>query len=207
MSLNGKVAESKVDEFTFVTRTVQENAPAFGTLVKVRLRPGVDSPIAIGAIYDINIRADSYLRTLALADNGAIKEAELRAYRESTLEIVGSAVCLGIKLDDQTFTYEKPSRPPSLLEEVISCSEDEVRRFTADPQFIRRLLNWLAAPVVQDDLIFAIVREARALQPDPEAFVQNCALELAQRLQDDFLRLDALLRRFSNYLYWSKKSL
>jgi hypothetical protein len=86
-----------------------------------------------------------------------------------------------------------PAQPPITLDEVVSCTREDVQRFTQRLDFFRLVLDARDAPC--DELLAASVRLAANTHDDPDTFMRACGRELARLLATDGARLDGVLRR------------
>jgi hypothetical protein len=152
---------------------------------------------AVGLIYKVEIKDDQLINELVLGE--AVPDMILRDQRENRMipvEIkiinVGFMVRQGAQLD---MFRSLPPRPPMSLSDVEQCSPDEIRLFTASPDFFRLLLN--ASEVPSDDLVAAGIRYAawKAYGDDKTehyAFHVRCGKQLARDVTD-LKRLSHLL--------------
>jgi len=151
----------------------------------------------LGLIYKVEIKDDQLINELVLGE--AVPDMILRDQRENRMipvEIkivnVGFMVKHGAEI---TMFRSLPPRPPMSLSDVEQCTEEEIRLFTATPDFFRLLLN--ASEVPADDLVAAGIRYAawRAYSTDATeryAFHVRCGKQLARDVTD-LKRLSHLL--------------
>jgi hypothetical protein len=87
-----------------------------------------------------------------------------------------------------------PPVPPRIHDFVYLCRPDEAVTFTDQLDFLALILEQ-APPAPVDELIAAVLRQAAAHRPDPDAFLVRAGRELARLLAPDPVRLQLLLRR------------
>ena len=104
--------------------------------------------------------------------------------------------CIGwseIEANKYSIYQSLPPQPPRLHSFVLRCDAADIRRFTKEHDWIRLLLN--GATENADELIIAVARNAiRAHNSDIEYSIA-LGKTLALLLQDDYLRLRAILGR------------
>ena len=104
--------------------------------------------------------------------------------------------CIGwseIEANEYSIYQSLPPQPPRLHSFVLRCDEADVRRFTEKHDWIRLLLS--GATENADELIIAVARNTiRAHNSDIE-YPIALGKTLALLLQDDYLRLRAILGR------------
>lgn len=147
---------------------------------------------AVGLIYKVEIKDDQLISELVLGE--AVPDMILRDQRENRMIPVEVKVLnIGFMVGSEMF-HTMPPRPPMSLSDVELCEDDEIRRFTASPEFFRLVLN--AAEVPSDDLAAAAVRFAawRAYPDSNERynFHVRCGQQLARDISD-LKRLSHLL--------------
>ena len=86
-----------------------------------------------------------------------------------------------------------PPQPPRLHSFVLRCDDADVRRFTQKHDWIRLLLN--GATENADELIIAVSRHAIKAHNSDVNYSIALGKTLALLLQDDYLRLRAILGR------------
>jgi hypothetical protein len=169
------------------TRVLQTAVPLFGAFVKAHLDDGYD---AIGLVYDVLIADDPLVRQLVTAGRPEYI-ADQRANRQVPIEI--SVLVVGHARDGKMYQY-LPAQPPIALDEIVTCSRDEIVKFTNDFTYFRTVLNAKDAPA--DELLAASLRlaaEARGSQG--RDFLVRAGRELSRLLAFDAVRLEGLLRR------------
>lgn len=105
------------------------------------------------------------------------------------------ALVIGAEVDGRV-VRAVPARPATVHGFVYVCSNDDVRRFTADLGFLPLLM---AAPPLSpiEELLGAFLRNAAAARPEPEqrGFLVQAGKELAVLLRGDVRRLSVILER------------
>jgi hypothetical protein len=179
---------SSTGEFSIGTRLLQADTPRFGSFVKA---PSTDGCDVIGLIYDVLIEDDAFVRQLIGAD---VKDEYIRDQRENRqVPAVVSVLVVGHCRDGRMLPY-LPSQPPAALDELVTCTDDEIVRFTEDFTFFRTVLNAIDAR--PDELLAASLRHAaEARAGDGREFLVRAGRELARLLAFDAVRLEGLLRR------------
>ena len=127
----GRVLRSSTAELTIGTKTLAADVPRFGGFVKVLAPDGCD---IIGLIYDVVIEDDLFARQLIGADVGDEYIADHRQNRQVPIEI--SVLVVGHNRDGQLHQY-LPAQPPIALDQIVTCSGNEVVRFTDDFTYFR----------------------------------------------------------------------
>lgn len=184
----GRVLRSSTASFTIGTKTLVTDVPRFGGFVKAAAPDGC---AVIGLIYDVAIEDDLFARQLIGADVGAEYIADQRTNRQVPIEI--SVLVVGHVCDDQVHAY-LPPQPPISLDEIVTCLDAEVIRFTEDFTYFRTVLNAKDAPA--DELLAASLRlAADARGSQGRDFLVKAGRELSRLLAFDAVRLEGLLRR------------
>ncbi len=184
----GRVLHSSTASFTIGTKTLAAEVPRFGGFVKARVSDACD---VIGLIYDVMLEDDLFARQLIGAEVGAEYIADQRRNRQMPIEV--SVLVVGFAEDGRMHQY-LPPQPPVTLDEIVTCSRDEVVKFTNDFTYFRTVLNAKDAPA--DELLAASLRlaaEARGSQG--RDFLVRAGRELSRLLAFDAVRLEGLLRR------------
>ena len=184
----GRVMRSSTGEFTIGTRLLQADVPRFGSFVKA---PSTDGCDVIGLIYDVLIEDDPFVRQLIGAD---VQDEYIRDQRENRqVPATVSVLVVGHCRDGRMYPY-LPSQPPAALDTLVTCTHDEIIRFTDDFTYFRTALNALDAR--PDELLAASLRHAaEARQDGGREFLVHAGRELARLLAFDAVRLEGLLRR------------
>ena len=186
--LVGRVLRSSTASFTIGTKTLAADVPRFGGFVKVAAPDGCD---IIGLIYDVVIDDDLFARQLIGADVGEEYIADQRQNRQVPIEI--SVLVVGHINNGQMYQY-LPPQPPISLDQIVTCSNEEVIRFTNDFTYFRTVLD--AQEARSDELLAASLRTAaEARGSSGRDFLVQAGRELSRLLAFDAVRLEGLLRR------------
>jgi len=106
---------------------------------------------------------------------------------------VVSVLVVGHCRDGRMLPY-LPSQPPAALDTLVTCTDEEIVRFTEDFAYFRTVLNAIDAR--PDELLAASLRHAaEARVGDGREFLVRAGRELARLLAFDAVRLEGLLRR------------
>ncbi|HEY4688836.1 MAG TPA: hypothetical protein VIK33_05965 [Anaerolineae bacterium] len=184
----GRVMRSSTGEFTIGTRLTQPDVPHFGSFVRA---PSTDGCDVIGVIYDVLIEDDPFVRQMISAD---VKDEYIRDHRENRqVPATVSVLVVGHSRDGQMYPY-LPPQPPASLDTLLTCTDEEVIRFTEDFTYFRTVLN--AVNARPDELLAASLRHAtEARAGGGREFLVRAGRELARLLAFDAVRLEGLLRR------------
>jgi hypothetical protein len=184
----GRVLRSSTASFTIGTKTLAAEVPRFGGFVKVPAPDGCD---VIGLIYDVVMDDDLFARQLIGADVSEEYIADQRQNRQVPIEI--SVLVVGHVRDGRMYQY-LPAQPPIALDQIMTCSSDELIRFTEELTYFRTVLN--AKDVPADELLAASLRSAAAARGSAgRDFLIRAGRELSRLLAFDAVRLEGLLRR------------
>ena len=187
----GRVTRCSTRGFVGAIRTLNPEAPVFGSLCKAEAQQGASH--VIGAVYDISISDDSFARLMAsLPDSGAEHVTDQSVNRQVPIEI--SALAIGYA-DMAGFHYSLPPQPPLSMAPIIPLSDDEVVQFTDDLSFIQPILS--AQELAVDDLLTSTLRIATLLRPevDRATYQRRAGEACARMLGDDIPRLENLLQQ------------
>jgi hypothetical protein len=184
----GRVLRSSTAGFAIGCRVLREDVPEFGAFVKV----AQGNAQIMGLIYDVQFVDDPLVRQIISADS---MPAELRldqSQRLAPIEI--SVLVVGFVRDGQVYQH-LPPQPPATLDQIVTCTPDEVIAFTREFTFLRTILDARDAPA--DELVAASLRIAAAARPEAErrSFLLDAGRELARLLSAEPVRLEGILRR------------
>lgn len=191
MKVNGRVLRANTQIFVFGTRVPKEDVPVFGAFVKTRIQ--LRNATVFGLIYNIEVQDDGMTKMLSVADEVTPEDIEWQRNRRVPVE--ASVLAVGYEDEGGPIRHALPAQPPVTLDEVISCTKDDVARFTQKLDFFRLVLESRDAP--REELLAASVRLAAATHPDSDFFTRQCGRELARLLANDGARLDGMLRRLA----------
>lgn len=187
----GRVTRCSTRGFVGAIRALNPEAPVFGSLCKAEAQMGASQ--VIGAVYDISISDDSFVRLMAsLPEAGAEHITDQSTNRQVPIEI--SALAIGYADEDQ-FHYSLPPQPPLSMAPIIPLSDEEVIRFTDDLSFIQLILS--AQELAVDDLLTSTLRIATRLRPegDRATFQRRAGEACARTLGGDIPRLENILQQ------------
>lgn len=196
MNVNGRVLRANTCAFVFGTRVPKEDVPVFGAFVKTHIQR--NQAAIFGLIYDIAVYDDDMTRMLSVADDAVVRPEEIEWQRSRRVPVEVSVLCVGYRdgvPPGQPIRQTLPPQPPITLDQVVSCSREEVAQFTQRLDFFRLVLE--AHDVPCDELLAASIQLAAQAHDDPRSFVRRCGRELARLLANDGARLDGLLRRLA----------
>lgn len=187
----GRVLRSSTAGFSIGCRAplgVKEDVPQFGAFVKV----AQGNYEIIGLIYDVQFVDDPLVRQIISADSLPPELRLDQSQRLAPIEI--SVLVVGFAREGQVYQH-LPPQPPATLDEIMTCTPDEVTAFTRQFTFLRTILNAQDAPA--DELVAACLRLASASRPELErrTFLLDAGRELARLLSSDPVRLEGILRR------------
>ncbi len=183
----GRVMRSSTSEFTIGTRLLQVEVPRFGVFVKAAAPGNYE---VIGLIYDVLIEDDAFVRQLVTAD----REEIIRDQRENRqVPAVVSVLVVGHIQDGKMYQF-LPPQPPIALDQIATCSKDEVISFTNDFTYFRTVLD--AKEARSDELLAASLRTSAEVRGSSgRDFLVRAGRELSRLLAFDAVRLEGLLRR------------
>lgn len=187
----GEVVEATTTEFVAQCYELY-TAPALGSLV----RCGEDGAI-YGIVHEIATRSiDSGRRPIARGrdedDADAIYQANPQLSRLLSTEF--RALSVGHVEGGALRRWLAPL-PPRIHSFVYACSDDALREFSAELDFVSILLS---APIIAaDDVLAAFLKMAGEAHPDPGAFLVNAGRRLTPLLGGQMQRLDGILRRIA----------
>jgi hypothetical protein len=186
----GRVTRSSIRGFVGGIRLTQPDIPAFGALCSAPAQQG--GIHVVGLIYDINIEDDDLARQLAVAP-APPPAVRADSIHNRPIPIELSALSLGYEAGG-VFHQTLPPQPPVTLAEIRPLGDDDLRRFTAQLDFIPLLLASPQLPV--DDLLAAVLRRAAQARPASERreFLHGAAARCARWMTSDLTRLENLLR-------------
>lgn len=187
----GEIIES--NSTSFVAGTYQLlDAPPFGALVRA---DGYDSCAAYALVYDIHTATQELGGRAVVRGREGMYNADIYAENpdlETVLQTEFRALIVGF-CDGPTIRHYLPPLPPPVHYSVHVCDADEVRRFTAQPDFVPTILA--ARDLPADELLAATLRRAADAQPNRSAFTIQAGRQLALLLRDDHPRLLTILQR------------
>lgn len=197
----GNVLRADIRSFVVASRIPEPEVPTFGTFVRAPIQQGKSQ--LIGLVYDIRLQDDAFLRDLAatVVEGDPNYEEVIRDQREVRavpVEISVVAIAYG---DDSGYHYGLPPQPPMILHRIHVCTPAEVRAITAQPDFLRPLLENRDVPA--DELITRALLRAAPLHgstgtTDYQDYLLTTGRYLARRLGREPLRLETILQRLQS---------
>ncbi len=191
----GNVLRADIRGFVVASRLPEPDVPTFGTFVRAPIQQGRAD--LIGLVYNITLQDDPFLKNLAVTvaeDNPRYTEIIRDQQENRAIPVEIAVVAVGYR-DATGYHYGLPPQPPMILHRITVCSKDEVRDFTAAPDFLRTLLDNRDVPA--DELIPTALQRAARLRPEALRvdFLLDAGRYLAHALGRDPVRLERILRR------------
>lgn len=189
----GRVMRANTAGFAVGVRVLQPELPTFGSLVRARAGGGV---AIFGLVYDVAIEDDLFVRQLIASPRMDTPQAEViiadqRQNRQVPAEV--SVLSLAYRQGDG-INYSLPPQPPTILDTVDLCGDDEVKAFTDGFDYFRLVLS-ASGGLPADELLAASLREgARVRGLGGRDFLVRAGRELIRLLANDPVRLDGILR-------------
>ncbi len=187
----GEVVEATSTEFVAQCYELY-TAPALGSLVRCG-----DGDAIYGIVHEIGTRSiDTGRRPIARGQNeddeDAIYQSNPQLSRLLSTEF--RALSVG-HTEDGTLRRWLAPLPPRIHSFVYACSEDALREFSSELDFLSILLS---APIVAaDDVLASFLKTASGAHPDPDTFLVNAGRRLTPLLGGQMQRLDGILRRIA----------
>ena len=184
----GKVISASNARFAVGCRLLRSQVPTFGALVKVEAEDRVK---ILGLIRDVQLLDDPLIRQVAVM---AEERPEVIADQyQRLLPIEVHVQVVGHRCGNQ-WCHWLPPQPPMSLEQVVTCTDEELRDFTQRFDYFRLVMD--SRDPFADELLAANLRNAaKARDAAGHGFLVDAGRELARLLAMDLPRLDALLRR------------
>ncbi|MEW5957148.1 MAG: hypothetical protein AB1801_05470 [Chloroflexota bacterium] len=186
----GWVLRASTVEFAVGCRVLEPHVPQFGDLVKVSLQ---DHTHIFGLIYDVQVQDDLAVRQLILA--GEMEPEAILDQRENRLVPIEISVLIVGHQRGEAIIQGLPPQPPLSLDLLVMGSDQDIRAFSRQLDYLRLVLN--ASHLPADELLIANLLRTAAVQPleSRRPFLVNAGRELARLLGYDLVRLDGILRR------------
>ena len=182
----GEVVESSTAEFVAESRVIH-CAPPFGSFVRV------PSDVTIfGLVFNVVTRSIEPNRRPSAY---GMTEEELRYEQPQIFELLRTefhAFTVGYS-DESKVKQILPPSPPPIHSFVYLCSDEEIRDFTSNYDFLRTLVGNSKTP--PDELIIAAVRNTLRVRGEDGRYVVQVGKELSKLIRDDYDRLSSMLRR------------
>jgi len=167
-----------------------QSLPPFGSLISIPLNNGLT---AYGLVTDIHIDDDGLVRQLALSSSVPAEVIEdNRVNRNVPVEL--SVLFIG-HAQEGRISHLLPPQPPLSLDNMFSCSEEEIRQFTSANR-----LGYFRHILAADDLPTADLLAAHLLQSGSAhlngkntTWLRSAVQEIVILLRDDHAVLSAVL--------------
>lgn len=186
----GRLLRSTTNDCVIGCRAGELNLPVFGGMVRIPLADGTQ---IYGLIYNIQIADDGLIRQLITSDN-VPPDVLLDNRNNRNVPVEISVIYIGYQ-QNGIISHLLPPRPPLSLDEIFTCTAQEVAAFTGSGRFgyLRHILRREDVP--QDELLAAHLQQAGQIhlihgQP---AWVEAATRELVTLLRDDYDRLMSVL--------------
>lgn len=183
-------------------RVTQIDTPAFGGLVRIPLADGSQT---YGLIHDIHIDDDGLVRQLVTA--GEIDEGIILDNRQNRNVPVEIGVLFVGSEREGRVSHMLPPRPPLTLDQIFTCGDADLVRFTGAGRFgyFRHVLH--AAELPTGELLAAHLEQAQAAQAaagNPD-WARAATQELITLLRDDYAALMSVLGALSDSAIFSQE--
>jgi hypothetical protein len=186
----GRVTRCSTRGFVGAVRLPEPEWPVFGTFCRAEAQQGHSQ--VIGLIYDLSIEDDELARQLAATESlGPEQLADSQVNRQVPVEY--RALAVGYRTGER-FVQSLPPQPPLTLAPIHRLSDADVRKFTAQLEFLKLVVAVQEIPV--DDLLAAALQTAAAARPEGErrTYLVEAAAECARLVGRDLTRLESLVR-------------
>ena len=186
----GRVTRCSTRGFVGAVRLPEPEWPVFGTFCRAEAQQGHSQ--VIGLIYDLSIEDDELARQLAATESLSPEQlADSQVNRQVPVEY--RALAVGYRTGER-FVQSLPPQPPLTLALIHRLSDADVRKFTAQLEFLKLVIAVQEIPV--DDLLAAALQTAAAARPEGErrAYLVEAAAECARLVGRDLTRLESLVR-------------
>lgn len=186
----GRLLRSTTSGCVIGCRASELNLPVFGGMVRIPLADGTQ---IYGLIHNIQIDDDGLIRQLITSDN-VPPDVLLDNRNNRNVPVEIGVIFIGYA-ENGSINHLLPPRPPLSLDEIFTCTAQEVIAFTGSGRFgyLRHILR--AEDLPQAELLAAHIRQAgmfHRAQGDP-GWVQSITRELVTLLRDDYDRLMSVL--------------
>jgi hypothetical protein len=183
-------------------RVTQIDTPAFGGLVRIPLADGSQT---YGLIHDIHIDDDGLVRQLVTA--GEIDEGIILDNRQNRNVPVEIGVLFVGSEREGRVSHMLPPRPPLTLDQIFTCGDADLVRFTGAGRFgyFRHVLRATELPT--GELLAAHLEQAQAAQAaagNPD-WARAATQELITLLRDDYAALMSVLGALSDSAIFSQE--
>jgi hypothetical protein len=164
--------------------------PAFGSLVSIPLS---NELIAYGLVMDIHIDDDGLVRQLAVS--GSVPDEVIEDNRINRNVPVELSVLFIGHAQKEKISHLLPPQPPLSLDNIYSCSDEEIRKFTSAGR-----LGYFRHILAAEDVSTADQLAAHLLQAGNahvgggnDTWLRSAVREIITLLRDDHAVLSAVL--------------
>jgi hypothetical protein len=193
----GRLLRSNTSGCVIGCRIAQDNAPAFGQMVRIPLADGMQ---VYGLVNEIHIDDDGLVRQLVTASD--ISDEVLEDNRQNRNMPVEMSVAFVGWQQGIIIQQTRVPTPPLSLNEIFLCSEQEVLDFVSHGKFgyFRALLRNEEIPA--SDLITAHLRQVldAEVKLSSSSRVEDSLREVIALLRDDYPQLMDVLSAVSEIL-------
>jgi hypothetical protein len=182
----GRLLRSTTSDCVMGCRASELNLPAFGGMVRIPLAEGTQ---IFGLIHNIQIEDDGLIRQLITSDN-VPPDVLLDNRNNRNVPVEIGVIFIGYQ-QDGVISHLLPPRPPLSLDEIFTCTPQEVVAFTGNGRFgyLRHILRREDLP--QAELLAAHIQQTGQihLTHGRPGWVEAVTRELVTLLRDDYDRL------------------
>lgn len=178
----GRVLRASTAGFAVGSRVNQLDAPAFGCLVIAE--PIGNRESIFGLIYDMHINDDQLIQRLVMTEDPRPEIIEdQRQNRLLPLEM--SILTVGY-LSNGEVRQGLPPRPPLNLDPVRLCSDDEIRAFTSELNYLRLIQNNSSTNIPADQLLQAHILDVFARRGNDRTWAMSAVREVIELLRGNY---------------------
>ncbi len=185
----GRLLRANATGFVLGCRVSETDEVSFGSLVRVDTR---DCQLAVfGLIHDISVADDLMVRQLAISA-GMTEEQRQDQLQRRQVPIEMSVLAAGYR-EHGIIHRRIPPRPPLSLDQVVLCSNEEIRAFTEKLGHFRLILHHRMSDIPVEQLLVAHIAQAYVARGYDHEWALAAAEELIAQLRDDHGRLLPIL--------------
>ncbi len=178
----GRVLRASTAGFAVGSRVNQLEAPAFGCLVIAE--PIGNRESIFGLIYDMHINDDQLIQRLVMTEDPRPEIIEdQRQNRLLPLEM--SILTVGY-LSGGEVRQGLPPRPPLNLDPVRLCTDDEIKTFTSELNYLRLIQNNASTRIPADQLLQAHILDVFARRGNDKPWAMTAVREVIELLRGNY---------------------
>lgn len=178
----GRVLRASTAGFAVGSRVNQLEAPAFGCLVIAE--PIGNRESIFGLIYDMHINDDQLIQRLVMTEDPRPEIIEdQRQNRLLPLEM--SILTVGY-LSNGEVRQGLPPRPPLNLDPVRLCTDDEIKTFTSELNYLRLIQNNASTRIPADQLLQAHILDVFARRGNDRPWAMAAVREVIELLRGNY---------------------